>query len=130
MTYKADPFTALMTDEKHEALIKVLKAKDKRIEQLEFAPIIKPLVWEETLADRGDGTSEHDGGYESVTPFGVYVIHFDYFKGMWVAYGLDGGSLAAPVDSPSTAKSIAEADYETRIRAALKGNKDVHHGSN
>jgi hypothetical protein len=37
MTYKIDPFTALMTDEKYEALIKVLKAKDRRIAELEAA---------------------------------------------------------------------------------------------
>ncbi len=35
MSYKADPFTALMTDEKHEALGKALKANDKRISELE-----------------------------------------------------------------------------------------------
>ncbi len=37
MTYKADPFTALMTDEKHEALGKALKAANKRIVELEKA---------------------------------------------------------------------------------------------
>ncbi len=35
MSYKPDPFVVLMTDEKHEALIKALKAADKRIAELE-----------------------------------------------------------------------------------------------
>ena len=35
MSYKAEPFTALMTDEKHEALGKSLKSNDKRIAELE-----------------------------------------------------------------------------------------------
>jgi len=35
MSYKADPFTALMTDEKHEAFGKALKESNKRIAELE-----------------------------------------------------------------------------------------------
>ena len=90
----------------------------KRITELENARAVKPLEWEETMSDRGDGTSEHDGGYEAFTPFGIYTISLDYLKGLWVVYGLDGDCLDS-VDSPSIAKSTAEADYSARHRAAL-----------
>ena len=98
-------------------------ALQARVAELEGVRTIKPLKWVETLSDRGDGTSEHDGGYEALTPFGIYTIYFDYLKSVWLSYGLDGDCLTS-VDSPSIAKSTAEADYSARIRAALEGKKD------
>ena len=100
-----------------------IEALQARVAELEAVRTIKPLEWVETLSDRGDGTSEHDGGYEALTPFGIYAIYFDYLKSVWLSYGLDGDCLAS-VDSPSIAKSTAEADYSARHRAALEGKKD------
>lgn len=81
---------------------------------------VRELVWEETLADRGDGSYEHDGGYEAETPIGVYTVDFDYFKETWTAFGTDSGCLGEPSDSPDTAKAMAQADYESRILSTLQ----------
>lgn len=81
---------------------------------------VKPLVWVETFEDRGDGTSEHNGGYEAASVLGFYEIGMgfgsdSYYWSISDPNCNDVGSF----DDPTYAKAAAQADYEARILAAL-----------
>ncbi len=82
---------------------------------------VKSLDWE------GDGhwSSGDDEGWleEAHTPFGYgYAIEFGrHGEGAWVVdCGFGIGPHMTGFDSPDAAKAAAQADYETRIRAALE----------
>lgn len=77
---------------------------------------IKPLVWEETFIARGDGQSEHDGGYEAESIFGFYCIGMGEQR--WVSRDTDH-NMIGDYDDPALAKAAAQADYESRLIATL-----------
>lgn len=82
---------------------------------------VKPLVWGETHDDRGDGLSEHNGGYWSNSPFGDYEISMGLGPdGEYWSASDEGGSEIGAFGDPDSAKAAAQADYEARILAALE----------
>jgi hypothetical protein len=75
----------------------------------------KPLEWQETSADRGDGSHELSG-FEAETPFGTWYlieIQADCFT---VEYDLEEIGRG---DTPDIAKEIAQRDFDRRIQSAL-----------
>jgi len=81
---------------------------------------VKPLEWEETFQDRGDGSSELSG-WEAETPgFSVfYTIEIEVSGFLLRRQDLDVTELGAFTD-PDEAKAAAQADYEQRILSALE----------
>lgn len=80
---------------------------------------IKPLAWEETYCERGDGHSEVSG-WEAENGFGAWYAIEQYFGSD--SYGWQAKfdhEIIGDSDDPAKAKSIAQAHYEARIRAAL-----------
>ena len=81
---------------------------------------VKPLVWVETFEDRGDGLSEHNGGYESASVLGFYEIGMGFGSDAYYWSVCDPNyNEIGSFEDPSYAKSAAQADYEARILAAL-----------
>ena len=83
---------------------------------------VTPLEWEESLSPREDGPAEPTGGWTAYCYFGEYSVDFDSDDEMaaypWCVWAPDG-SLGhfAEVDE---AQAAAEADYTSRILAALE----------
>lgn len=79
---------------------------------------VKPLVWTETLVDRGDGLTEHNGGYEADSALGVYEICMGFGSDCyyWSVTDPNLNDLGSFEDH-DYAKAAAQADYE----ASLKG---------
>ena len=81
---------------------------------------IKPLIWDETHEDRGDGSSEHNGGYEADSAFGVYEIGMGFGSDSYYWSVQDGsGNEIGSFDDPDNAKAAAQAHYNARILSAL-----------
>ena len=82
---------------------------------------VKPLAWDETHDDRGDGTSEHNGGYVAVSPLGDYEIGMGFGSDCYYWSATDPMlNEIGSFEDPNYAKSAAQADYEARILAALE----------
>lgn len=82
---------------------------------------VKPLVWVETHEDRGDGTSEHNGGYEAESAFGVYEICMGFGSDCYYFSALDPNlNEIVSVEDLEDAKAAAQADYAARILSALE----------
>lgn len=82
---------------------------------------VKPLEWVDTEDDRGDGTSEHNGGYAADSPLGVYEIGMGFGSDCY--YWSVSDSMLNEIGSfedPIYAKAAAQADYTARILAALQ----------
>ena len=83
---------------------------------------VKPLEWRETEDDRGDGTSDHDGGYEADAAFdSVYMIQMDFGTDSYVwtvQHDFEVGIIGC-YDDPDAAKAAAQAHYEVCILSAL-----------
>ena len=90
------------------------------LERLSGRVRVKPLEWSETEIARGDGLHEHDGGYEAITSIGTYRIEM-YFGSDSYGWEVTLATVGkvADCDDPDTAKAAAQADYESRILAAL-----------
>ena len=86
---------------------------------------VKPLVWEAIEQDRGDGSSDLTGDFIAETGFGCYsiVCGFGSDSYVWDVYFGEMDCVSSH-DDPSTAKAAAQADYDARIIAALKGPND------
>lgn len=80
---------------------------------------VKPLDWQETFTDRGDGSKDQTG-WEADSGFGAWYAINQYFGsdsyGWEVQFDFD---VIADCDDPDKAKAAAQADYEKRISAAL-----------
>jgi hypothetical protein len=88
---------------------------------------VKPLVWRELTADRGDGAREPNGDWEAETPLGFYEIEMIWVGeiAVWgLTYGTGNGYIGGDWHSPDDAKAAAQADYETRVRSALSPTSD------
>lgn len=86
---------------------------------------VKPLVWEETHIGRGDGTTEHDGGYEAESPIGVYTISVCMGRGDYCWWHSSEGRPTNFSDDAVTAKSAAQADYARRILSAIDARPEA-----
>ena len=79
---------------------------------------VKPLEWDHAKGEDGEC-------WTAETPFGVrymIVVH-DGSDSPWFEVTLRSSMLiAADTDDLGDAKAAAQADYEQRIRAALKGD--------
>ena len=91
-----------------------------RADRLSGRVTVAALEWEETQIARGDGMHEHDGGYEAVTPIGIYRIEMYFGSDSYVwEVSLPAVGKVADCDDPDTAKAAAQADFESRILAAI-----------
>ena len=84
-------------------------------------PKVKPLVWAELEAERGDGFSEPSGDWESESIVGCYSINMGFGTDsyIWSAYRGEVEFISCH-DDLDTAKTAAQADYERRILEALE----------
>lgn len=80
---------------------------------------VKPLEWDETFQDRGDGSSELSG-WEAETPgFSVfYTVEIEVSGFALRRQDLNVTELGTFTD-PDEAKAAAQADFDQRIRSAL-----------
>ena len=81
---------------------------------------VKPLVWEETHDDRGDGSSEHNGCYEASTALGVYEIGMGFGSDAyyWSACDPNYNEIGS-FEDPSYAQAAAEADHAALILSQI-----------
>lgn len=86
-----------------------LAAKDARIAELEKPVEVKALVWRQPADERG---------YIALCAVGQYAV-FDEGSPRW-AFSQRGGYTYFYAETFENAKAAAQADYERRIRAALK----------
>lgn len=81
--------------------------------------LARALDWQETVIDRGDGTTEPDG-WEADSGFGCHYSIEMYFGsdsfGWQVKFDYD---VIGDADDPSVAKAIAQEDFERRAKAIL-----------
>ena len=111
-----------------EALIEVLTARATAAEAALAAAMagavrVKPLEWMGTYDDRGDGTAEHNGGYEAETPFGIYEISMGCGPdGYYWSVSDEAGNEVASDDDIETAQTSGQSDVARRILAALEPN--------
>ena len=81
---------------------------------------VKPLVWEETHDDRGDGSSEHNGCYEASTALGVYEIGMGFGSDAYYWSVCDPNyNEIGSFEDPSYAQAAAEADHAARILSQI-----------
>lgn len=86
-----------------------------------LAVTIKPLVWEETHDDRGDGSSEHNGCYEASTALGVYEIGMGFGSDAYYWSVCDPNyNEIGSFEGPSYAQAAAEADHAARILSQIE----------
>ena len=82
---------------------------------------VKPLVWEETHDDRGDGSSEHNGCYEASTALGVYEIGMGFGSDAYYWSVCDPNyNEIGSFEDPSYAQAAAEADHAARILSQIE----------
>lgn len=80
---------------------------------------IKPLEWQGTFIDRGDG-SQDQAGWEADTGFGVWYEIEQYFGSDSYGYRVSFDyEMIGDHDDPSQAKATAQKHFEKRISAAL-----------
>lgn len=100
--------------------------RDKAVEhamtygpRLALAGAIKPLEWQETCVDRGDGSSEVSG-WEADNGFGSWYAIVGYMGtdayGWQVFFDCDEIS---DCEDPEKAKALAQTHFEARIRGAM-----------
>ena len=86
---------------------------------------VRELVWVETHDDRGDGSSEHNGGYEADSAFGVYEIGMGFGSDSYYWSAQDeAGNEIGNFDDPDLAKAAAQADYEACARSIWQPDPD------
>jgi len=106
------------------AALRVLVAERQKPQAVK----VKPLVWVETFEDRGDGTSEHNGGYESASVLGFYEIGMGFGSDSYYWSISDPNcNEVGSFEDPTYAKAAAQADYEARILAALDVSEPPAH---
>jgi len=90
----------------------------RRTDMIDSKAVARPLDWQETFVDRGDGSQE-PSGWEADSGFGWYSIQM-YFGsdsyGWQVMFDCD---VIADRDDPDGAKSDAQANFEEKVRACL-----------
>ncbi len=112
-------------DENVSLIAKQAATETERDAAMAGAVKIKPLIWDETHEDRGDGSSEHNGGYEADSAFGVYEIGMGFESDIYYWSVQDEvGNEIGNFDDPDIAKAAAQAAHESRVLSALTPDTD------
>lgn len=82
--------------------------------------IARPLDWQETFTDRGDGSKDLTG-WEAETHFGTWYSVEQYFGSDSYAWHVKHDfDVVADCDDPDQAQAAAQADFEKRVRAVVQ----------
>lgn len=81
--------------------------------------IVKPLEWVEFEENRGDGTFEPSGDFESESQIGTYTVEMGWGSDSYYWDVMLSAVIVCTKDDPDAAKAAAQADYEARILSAL-----------
>jgi len=83
---------------------------------------VRKLEWHEVTTARSaeDPTQEPTGDYEAVSPVGIYYIQMYFGTDSYGWNVMLNHDDISDKDDPEDAKAAAQADYETRVLAALE----------